>query len=85
VAVTQKRYLSRLSKVHRRQMSRSVTFWTLIMLAVLVWTWSPKHGTAITIGRPAPDIAGENWINSKPLTLADLRGRVVLVEFWTYG
>jgi thiol-disulfide isomerase/thioredoxin len=25
------------------------------------------------------------WINSEPLTLAGLRGRVVLVEFWTYG
>ena len=33
----------------------------------------------------APDIAGGPWINSTPLTLAALRGRVVLVEFWTYG
>ena len=24
------------------------------------------------------------WLNSKPLTSADLRGKVVLVEFWTY-
>jgi len=24
------------------------------------------------------------WLNSKPLTAADLRGKVVLVEFWTY-
>lgn len=28
--------------------------------------------------------AGE-WINSDALTLESLRGRVVLVEFWTYG
>lgn len=27
----------------------------------------------------------EGWINSGPLTLAELRGRVVLIEFWTYG
>ncbi|HET7127742.1 MAG TPA: cytochrome c biogenesis protein DipZ [Gaiellaceae bacterium] len=25
------------------------------------------------------------WINSKPLTLASLRGKVVLVDFWTYS
>jgi hypothetical protein len=37
------------------------------------------------VGRPAPDIAGAPWINSPPLTIEALRGRVVLVEFWTYG
>jgi len=35
---------------------------------------------------PAPDFHGiARWINSKPLTLAELRGRVVLVDFWTYS
>ncbi len=34
----------------------------------------------------APDFAGiSNWFNSKPLRIADLRGKVVLVDFWTYG
>jgi cytochrome c biogenesis protein CcdA/thiol-disulfide isomerase/thioredoxin len=33
----------------------------------------------------APDFAGvTQWLNSKPLTLASLRGRVVLIDFWTY-
>lgn len=36
-------------------------------------------------GQPAPDITGRSWINSEPLSLEKLRGRVVLVEFWTYG
>jgi hypothetical protein len=39
----------------------------------------------VAVGRPAPEIARGEWINSAPLTLAGLRGRVVLVEFWTYG
>lgn len=33
----------------------------------------------------APEIiAGGEWFNSKPLTLKELRGKVVLVDFWTY-
>jgi cytochrome c biogenesis protein CcdA/thiol-disulfide isomerase/thioredoxin len=35
---------------------------------------------------PAPEFTGiDNWLNSKPLTLAGLRGKVVLVDFWTYS
>ena len=35
----------------------------------------------------APEFVGlENWINSDgPLTLEDLKGRVVLVDIWTFG
>jgi cytochrome c biogenesis protein CcdA/thiol-disulfide isomerase/thioredoxin len=33
-----------------------------------------------------PDLSGATaWINSAPLTLASLRGKVVLVDFWTYS
>jgi len=35
---------------------------------------------------PAPEFAGiEQWLNSPPLTMAGLRGKVVLVDFWTYS
>ena len=33
----------------------------------------------------APPMAHGDWINSEPLRLEDLRGRVVLLEFWTFG
>ena len=33
----------------------------------------------------APDLAAGDWINSEPLDLAHLRGRVVLIDFWTFG
>ncbi|WP_236905902.1 thioredoxin family protein [Collimonas pratensis] len=35
---------------------------------------------------PAPEFTGiQTWLNSKPLTMASLRGKVVLVDFWTYS
>src|SRR6185436_11210494 len=34
----------------------------------------------------APDIQGISaWINTAPLTMQELRGKVVLVDFWTYS
>jgi len=37
------------------------------------------------VGQAAPEITGGPWVNSPPLSLGALRGRVVFVEFWTYG
>jgi cytochrome c biogenesis protein CcdA/thiol-disulfide isomerase/thioredoxin len=35
---------------------------------------------------PASELRGiTDWINSEPLTVASLRGKVVLVHFWTFG
>jgi hypothetical protein len=34
---------------------------------------------------PAPELYNQVWMNSEPLSLADLRGKVVMVEFWTFG
>ncbi len=35
---------------------------------------------------PAPEFTGiEAWLNSQPLTMQGLKGKVVLVDFWTYS
>jgi thiol-disulfide isomerase/thioredoxin len=33
----------------------------------------------------APEISNGIWVNSEPLTLKSLHGRVVLIDFWTFA
>ena len=35
------------------------------------------------LGTEAPEFVVQEWFGSKPLTLAELKGKVVLVRFWT--
>jgi thiol-disulfide isomerase/thioredoxin len=43
-------------------------------------------GRVSQIGCIAPELRGiDTWINSRPLTLAELRGKVVVVHFWAFG
>ena len=45
-----------------------------------------KLEKALETSYPAPEFAGiEAWINSPALTMASLKGKVVLVDFWTYS
>jgi thiol-disulfide isomerase/thioredoxin len=34
------------------------------------------------VGQPAPELVMKEWLNTEPLTLSDLKGQVVLLEFW---
>ena len=35
--------------------------------------------------KPAAEITAKTWLNTTPLSLEKLQGKVVMVEFWTYG
>jgi hypothetical protein len=51
----------------------------------LAWPPFTESQRSPQVGQVAPEITGGPWLNSAPLSLAELRGRVVFVEFWTYG
>jgi thiol-disulfide isomerase/thioredoxin len=52
-----------------------------VLLALLGWGARAYGG----VGIPAPEITGQTWFNAAPTGLAELKGKVVLVEFWTFG
>ncbi len=62
--------------------------WRAVVLAVLVGLallWAFGNAPASLVGKQAPEFTNDTWINSEPLRLKDLKGKVVLIEFWTYG
>jgi cytochrome c biogenesis protein CcdA/thiol-disulfide isomerase/thioredoxin len=47
---------------------------------------STKTGGMLPVEGPLPSLDGAvQWINSPPLTREQLRGKVVLIDFWTYS
>jgi thiol-disulfide isomerase/thioredoxin len=54
-------------------------------MGVVLAGWILFQPAEAMVGKPAPEIANATWLNSAPLRMADLRGKVVLVEFWTFG
>jgi thiol-disulfide isomerase/thioredoxin len=54
----------------------------LLLTTGIAWA---QHPDDAFVGQKAPEIKGDNiWINSSPLKLESLRGKVVLVDFWAY-
>jgi peroxiredoxin len=57
-------------------------FWGLMIYSVLWAGWvSAQQSTGIPPGSDAPEIAGP-MLRGEPLRLSELRGKVVLVDFW---
>jgi thiol-disulfide isomerase/thioredoxin len=54
--------------------------------AIQAWAYGVGEGVAKKVGKPAPEIpASVRTLDGRPATLAALRGKVVLLHFWTFG
>ena len=101
IALLGKKIMSRMQffKVHS-EMIRKILGMIIIasvfyMLYGESWSFSFKQSTNVTqdtlvhgLLRPysAPNIQGiDQWINSPPLTIEQLKGKVVLIDFWAYS
>jgi hypothetical protein len=58
-------------------------------IALLFTTGAPANGQQpIEIDVPAPELVGTVWLNTpdgKSVKLAARKGKVTVVEFWTFG
>jgi hypothetical protein len=68
---------------------KSRNFWVLAGVLIVGASRMPKAAGGeqpVVMNLPAPEFEKDDeWINSKPLQLKDLRGQVVALHFWTFG
>jgi len=67
----------------------------VLLIAALAGCSITPGGGALTANRPpilypdlgaAPELTNQTWLNTQePLRLADLHGKVVLINMWTFG
>ena len=62
--------------------TRSLKTVSLALCALMLVGFSARDYEHL-LGAPAPAWTVSHWINSEPMELADLRGKVVLVRWWT--
>ena len=75
----------KITNAHRGLSWRGVVTIVGVVLGTLVqYVNSPQEVHALT-GMQVPEITSSDWINSEPQSFSGLRGKVVLVEFWTFG
>ena len=66
-----------------RALAIVAVLWGLVAGGTAVGAQDPP---SIVGSSPLPGLSGATgWINSKPLTAKQLKGKVVLVDFWTYS
>jgi thiol-disulfide isomerase/thioredoxin len=55
------------------------------ILAAAILSATAAHAAPLAKEVQAPEFSGiEKWLNTEPLTMQQLRGKVVLVDFWTF-
>ena len=55
--------------------------------AAFLWASATAEAGSISSGTPLPEFThhtAADWLNSEPLSVAKLRGSVVLIDFWAY-
>ena len=75
-----------LEKLHTKPSDAAATELASNSAMVAVSDATRPFHSDLPVEGPAPSLDGAvAWLNSPPLTTAQLRGKVVLVDFWTYS
>ena len=68
----------------RLRMAAVATAISIAVISVLIGGPALVRAAIERVGAPAPEFTCERCLNHAPFKLSDLRGKVVLVDFWEY-
>jgi cytochrome c biogenesis protein CcdA/thiol-disulfide isomerase/thioredoxin len=75
-----------LDKLHPRENTAAMTGTMTGGPSMMMRAKPDGQGEELPVEGALPSLSGAvEWLNSKPLTAEDLKGKVVLVDFWTYS
>ena len=61
---------------------KRLTILVLVVAAATMFGVAQATQAAALVGKAAPEVSAQDWLNSPPLALQALRGKIVVVEFW---
>ncbi len=75
--------------INRFSVSRPKSLWGMgltVVFSCLAWAANAQQPTPINV--IPPELVGGPWLNTpqnKPIKLTSRKGKVTVVEFWTFG
>ena len=64
----------------------AITTGTVLLVAAVFLLSTVRGDQPVEMKIAAPELQGvDEWINTRPLQLKELRGKVVVLHFWTFG
>jgi thiol-disulfide isomerase/thioredoxin len=61
---------------------KRLMFLVLVVAAAMMFGVAQAAQAPALVGKAAPEVSAQDWLNSPPLALQALRGKIVIVEFW---
>ena len=66
-------------------MKKTRIYIIVIALLAVFWTFYQAGASGLGPGSPAPELKGGPWLGGEPLKIEELRGKVVLLDMWTFA
>lgn len=54
----------------------------ILATVLLLVGLAPAAAAQVWIGADAPEVEAKQWFNTEPVSISELKGQVIMLEFW---